>query len=65
VGLGVHNLSMSISSVAAVKKALSEHTLYEMQEIAEKVLLCSTQESILKLLNHKESGRERSQEICT
>ena len=46
VGMGMHKLSMGISSVARIKSTLMKHTLSELEEIAKKVVSMQTAEDI-------------------
>ena len=46
VGMGMHKLSMGISSVARIKSTLMKHTLSELEEIAEKVVSMQTAKDI-------------------
>ena len=50
VGLGIGKLSMNISSVAAVKKVLSEHTMAEMKALADAVRAAGSAEQAEALL---------------
>lgn len=52
VGMGVKKLSMSMSSIVAVKKRLSEFELSEMENIADEVLKCETQDKVLEILKN-------------
>ncbi|MDR0302731.1 MAG: phosphoenolpyruvate--protein phosphotransferase [Treponema sp.] len=50
VGLGLRKLSMGTASVAAAKRALCSLTVKQSQEIAQKVLECSTAEEVKRIL---------------
>mgnify|MGYP000207064787 CR=1 FL=1 len=45
IGLGLRKLSMSISSVAAVKRALAGFTLEQMEEMAQAVMSMTNQQA--------------------
>lgn len=51
VGLGITNLSMSAGSILRAKAQLSEKTLKECTEYANKILECETLEQVTKLLS--------------
>lgn len=50
VGMGLQKLSMSGSSIAAVKEMLSTHTLSQMEETAIRALSCRTERDVRALL---------------
>lgn len=58
VGLGMRKLSMSGSSVAKVKKVLSQHTIKEMEELADKVKASATQEEAKKYMSELQGGEK-------
>ena len=54
VGLGMKTLSMSVSSVAGVKRVLSQYSVEEMKELASEVINCSTQEEVIKCIKERQ-----------
>lgn len=50
VGLGLRKLSMSISQVAKVKRALSRHTAVELQRLAGEILACEDADEVLQCM---------------
>ena len=59
VGLGMRKLSMSASSVAKIKKVLSQHTVKEMEELAEKVKSSATAEEAKKYMEELQGGNKQ------
>lgn len=53
-GLGMRTLSMSFSSVAGVKRVLSQYTMSEMERLAADVLTCSTQEEVMECIKERQ-----------
>ena len=53
VGMGMRKLSMSGSSVAAIKRILSGHTVAELEVLAQQVLNCATAREVEMLLTAK------------
>ena len=49
-GLGLRKLSMSISQVAKVKRALGRHTAVELQRLAEEILACEDADEVLQCM---------------
>lgn len=56
VGLGMRKLSMSASSAAKIKKILSQLTIKEMEELADKVKSSATQEEAKKYMLELQGG---------
>lgn len=52
-GLGLRKLSMNPSAVAQVKKCLSEHSMAELEQLAQAVCRASCAEQVRKLLKRK------------
>ena len=53
VGMGMRKLSMSGSSVAAIKRILSQKTTEELEALAQKVLNCATAQEVETYLSTK------------
>lgn len=51
-GLGITELSMNPTAIPAVKKALREHTLTEMEKLADQVAQCQTIEEVDSLFTN-------------
>ena len=49
-GLGLRKLSMSISQVAKVKRALGRHTAVELQRLAGEILACEDADEVLQCI---------------
>ena len=57
VGMGLKKLSMNGSAIAAVKEALSRHTMAELCSAAEAALGCKTQAEVFHIIHGLQSGQ--------
>ncbi len=58
VGMGIYDLSMSPSSIPAVKTLLMQHSLSEMEQLSADVLECNTIEEVNELFKKWQSNKK-------
>ena len=58
IGLGLRKLSMSLSQVARVKRALSRYTVSEMEAMAGQILGCANSQEVLQCIQQIQSAQK-------